>query len=77
MPKVTEVTPQASPAPTVEQVLSEQGDTILLEGHIGIEMYNIAFDESQGKVLQACRAHTPDVHASPAHLEERVIVSDV
>ena len=30
MPKEIEVTPHASPTPTIEQGLSEQGDTILL-----------------------------------------------
>ena len=77
MPKATEVTPKASPAPTTEQVLSEQWYTILLEDNLRTNGYNIAFDESQHKVVQARRAHAPDEHASPAHFEERVIVSDV
>lgn len=77
IPIAAKVTPQASPTPIAEQVLSEKGDIILLGDHLGTKMYNITFDESQYKFVQACRAHTPDEHASPAYLEERVIVSDV
>ena len=77
MPKLTEVTPQASQTPTTEKVPSEQGDTILLEDNPRTDVYNIAFDESQHRVVQARRVHTPDEHASPTHVEEWVIVLDV
>ena len=46
MSKAIEVTPQASLAPAVEQVPSEQGDIVLLEDNQGTDVYNIAFDDS-------------------------------
>jgi len=69
MPKEIKVTPQASPAPTTEQVPSEQGDTILFKDNPGTYVYNIALDESQHKVVQAHREHNLDEHASSTHFE--------
>ena len=77
MPKAIEVTLMDSPTQSVEKFPSEKGDTVLLEDNLGTYVYNIAFDDSQHRVVQACRAHTPNEHASPAHFEEWVIVSDV
>ncbi len=77
MPKATEVTPHASPTPSAEQVPSEQGDIVLLEYDLGIDVYNITFDESQYNFIQACKAHISDEHASLAHFEEWVIVLDL
>lgn len=74
MPKATEVTPKASLDLAVEQVPSEQGDIVLLEDDPRADVYNIAFDESQHRVVQRSRVHTPYENASPAHFEERVIV---
>jgi len=77
MLKATEVTPWASPSPAVDQVPGEQGETIFLEDDLGTYVYNIAFDESWHKVVQAHRVHTSDDHTSPVHFEEWVIMSDV
>lgn len=77
MPKATEVTPQTSPAPSVEKFPIEQGDNFLLEDNLGKNVYKISFDESQHKVIHACRVHTQNEHASPVHIGEQVIVLDV
>lgn len=74
MLKETKVTPQASPTPIAEEVSSEQLDTILLEENLGIDVYTIAFDESQHRSIQSHRACTPNQHASPMHLEKLVIM---
>jgi len=42
-----------------------------------MDVYNIAFDESQHRDVQARGVHTLDEHASPPHFEEWVIVSYV
>ena len=46
MPQNQEVTPPASLDPYIEQVLSDQGDTEILEDNLEPEMHNISFDES-------------------------------
>ncbi len=69
MPKESKVTTQASPSLEVEQVASEQVDTIILEDNLGTHVYNIAFDESQHRVVHARRVHTSDEYASPAHFD--------
>ena len=68
MPKSTEVIPQGSPVPTVEQVLSEQGDTILLEDYLGTYMYSIALMNRNTELYKHVD-HAPQMSASPAHLE--------
>ena len=40
-------------------------------------MYNLSFDESQRRIVQAQRNHFVDDHTSLAHTEERVIILDV
>jgi len=77
MPKATEVTPQPSQAPLTEQVPSEKGDIVILEYNMGIYVYKITFNESQHRVVQTCKAHTSDEHASSTHFEEWEIVSYV
>lgn len=65
-----EVTPQGSLTLAIEQVPSEQGDTFLLEDNLRTNLYNIAFDGSQYKVVHTNKVHVPDEHDSPAHFEE-------
>lgn len=74
MPKDQEVTP---PDPGAEQVLSVQGDIEILEDNPEANVHNISFDESQHRVVQSRRVPTPDVHISPVHFQERVIVPNV
>lgn len=40
-------------------------------------MYNLSFDQSRHRIIQAHRRQLLDDHTSPTHIEERVIVSDV
>ena len=42
-----------------------------------MDVYNLSFDESQQRIVQAWRKKLSDDHASPAHMEKMVIVSYV
>ena len=77
MPKNQEVTPPASPDPEAKKFPSNQGDTEILEDNLEVDVHNISFEESQHIVVQSHRVPTLNVHVSPVHFQERVIVSDV
>lgn len=38
---------------------------------------NISFDKLQHRVVQSCRVSTLDVHISPPHIKEQMIIYDV
>lgn len=65
MPQNQMVTPLTSLDLEAKQVLSDQGDTDILENNLEAKMHNISFDKSQQSIVQSHRVPTPDVHVSP------------
>jgi len=77
MSRTSEVAPLSPPPTESEPAPSEQGWVVLLDDDLVMDVYNLSFDESQQMIVQARIKHLLDDHASPKHIEERVIVSDV
>lgn len=68
---------QSPPPPVSEPILSKQGDIVLLDDDLVMDVYNLAFDELQKRIVQAWRNHFPNDHASSTFIKGRVIVSDI
>ena len=64
MPYNQVIDPLDSTNPEAEQVLSDQGDTEILEDNPEVEMHNISFDKLQHRVVQSRRVTTLDVNTS-------------
>lgn len=74
MPRKFEVAPQSPPPPESKPVPNEKGEVVLLDDDLVMDMYNLSFDELQQRIIQARENHFLDDHASPTHMEERMIV---
>jgi len=77
MTRTSEVSPQSPSPPESEPISSEQGELVLFDDVLSMDVCNLSFDESQQRIVQARRKWLLNGHASPAHMEERVIVLDV
>lgn len=51
MPKASKVAPQSPPPPESQLVPSEQGEVVLFDDDLEMDMYNMSFDKSQHKIV--------------------------
>ena len=76
MPRALEVMSQSRPLPVSKPVPSEQGDIVILDDDLVMDVYNLSFDKLQKRIVQVWRKHFLDDHTLPTFIKERVIVLD-
>lgn len=67
MPRESKVVPKSPPVREPQPVPSKKGEVVLLHYDREIDVYNLAFDETQPRIIQAQRKNLPDEHTSCVH----------